>query len=81
MITKDKLTTLEDYLNLNYSISFYPENEGGYTVIIQDLQGCISDGDTLEEAIENILDAKKIWLETAWEYQDIIPLLSTLMKN
>ena len=36
--------TLEDYLNLNYSITFYPEIEGGYTVVMQDLPGCISTG-------------------------------------
>jgi predicted RNase H-like HicB family nuclease len=59
MKTQDKLTTLEDYLNLNYPITFYPENEGGYTVIIQDLEGCISEGDTLEKAMKNILDASR----------------------
>lgn len=59
MITKYQLTKLEDYLNLNYPITFYPENEGGYTVMIQDLEGCISEGDTLEEAMTNILDAKQ----------------------
>ncbi len=37
MKTQDKLTTLPDYLNLNYPITFYPETEGGYTIIIQDL--------------------------------------------
>ncbi len=76
MKTEKKLSTLEDYLNLNYPITFYPENEGGYTVIIQDLSGCISEGDSLEEAMKNILDAKKAWLETAWEYGDKIPLPS-----
>ncbi len=81
MKTKDKLKTLEDYLNLNYPITFYPETEGGYTVIIQDLSGCISEGDTSEEAMENILDAKKLWLETAWQYGDEIPLPSTLINN
>jgi predicted RNase H-like HicB family nuclease len=81
MTTKEKIKTLQDYLTLNYPITFYPESEGGYTVIIQDLPGCISEGDTLEEAMENILDAKKAWLETAWEYQDEIPLPSTLINN
>ncbi|WP_017295968.1 type II toxin-antitoxin system HicB family antitoxin [Geminocystis herdmanii] len=81
MKTQDKLTTLKDYLNLNYPITFYPENEGGYTVIIQDLEGCISEGETLEEAMENILDAKQSWLETAWEYGDNIPFPSNFIPN
>lgn len=81
MKIKNKLTTLEDYLNLNYPITFYPENEGGYTVIIQDLEGCISEGDTLEEAMKNILDAKQAWLKTAWKYGDFIPLPSHFITN
>ncbi|MDP5018577.1 MAG: type II toxin-antitoxin system HicB family antitoxin, partial [Dolichospermum sp.] len=35
-------------------MSIYPEDDGGYTVIIPDLPGCMSQGETLEEAIENI---------------------------
>jgi len=81
MKIQDKLNTLEDYVNLNYPITFYPENEGGYTVMIQDLEGCISEGDTLEEAMENILDAKKAWLETAGKYDDFIPLPSNFIPN
>lgn len=79
MKIKDKLATLADYLKLNYPITFYPEDEGEYTVIVQDLEGCISEGDTLEEAMQNILDAKQAWLETAWQYGDTIPLPSNFI--
>lgn len=81
MKTKNKLTTLEEYLQLNYPITFYPEDEGGYTVIIQDLEGCISESDSLEEAMQNILDAKQAWLETVWKYGDSIPLPSNFIAN
>ena len=73
--------TLEDYLSLNYSITFYPEREGGYTVVLQDLPGCISTGETLQEAMDNILEAKQQWLETAIQYNDPIPLPSTLIDH
>lgn len=73
------LKTLEDYINLNYPITFYPEIEGGYTVIIQNLPGCISTGETLQEAMDNILDAKQQWLEMAIKYQDTIPLPSNMI--
>ncbi len=49
--------------------------------MIQDLEGCISEGETLEEAMQNILDAKQSWLETAWEYGDNIPLPSNFIPN
>ena len=58
MNTVQTLKTLEDYINLNYPITFYPEVEGGYTVVIQDLSGCISTGENLHEAMDNILEAK-----------------------
>ena len=58
MNTVQTLKTLEDYINLNYFITFYPEVEGGYTVVIQDLSGCISTGENLHEAMDNILEAK-----------------------
>jgi len=36
---------------------FEPQKEGGYTAYIPALPGCISEGDTLEEAKKNIQDA------------------------
>lgn len=36
MIIKDKLTTLKEYLNQKYPMTFYLENEGRYTVMVQD---------------------------------------------
>ncbi|MEA5535196.1 type II toxin-antitoxin system HicB family antitoxin [Crocosphaera sp. XPORK-15E] len=74
MKTIPNLKTLEDYLTLSYPITFSPEEEGGYTVMIQDLPGCISTGETFQEAMDNILDAKQQWLKTAIQYQDSIPL-------
>jgi predicted RNase H-like HicB family nuclease len=46
--------------------------------MLADLPGCISQGDTLEEAVANIQEAKIAWMETAWEYGDKIPLPTTL---
>ena len=67
MKTQTKPNTLEEYLNLSYLIIFYPEPDGGYTVMIVDLVGCLSQGDSLEEAVANIQEAKHAWLETAWD--------------
>lgn len=74
--TTEKLESWVDYLKLNYPITLYPEPDGGYTVMIKDLPGCISQGDTLEDAMRNIQDAKAAWLETALEFDDNIPLPS-----
>jgi len=71
---------LEFYLNLSYPITFYPEEVGGFTVEIPDLPGCLSQGETLEEAFEMIAEAKELWLEVAYDYGDPIPMPSTEMK-
>ncbi|MEG4427388.1 MULTISPECIES: type II toxin-antitoxin system HicB family antitoxin [unclassified Microcoleus] len=73
---KVKLKSLDYYLSLKYPINFYPESEG-YTAIIKDLPGCMSQGETLSEAMENIQEARELWIETAYECGDEIPLPAT----
>ncbi|MGK7930686.1 MAG: type II toxin-antitoxin system HicB family antitoxin [Microcystaceae cyanobacterium] len=70
--------SLEYYLNLPYAITLYPESEGGYVAEIKDLQGCLTQGETLEETMNNINEAKALWLETAYDEGDTIPLPSHL---
>ena len=40
---------------------------GGYLVEFPDLPGCMSDGDTPQEAVENVMDAIACWIEAAEE--------------
>jgi len=40
-----------------------PSEEGGYTVFVAALPGCISEGDTKEEALKNIREAIELYLE------------------
>jgi len=44
-----------------------PESVGGYSVSVSALPGCYSEGDSLQEAIENIREAAELWLEVASE--------------
>lgn len=48
---------------MKLKIVFDPSDEGGYTVYVPSLPGCISEGDTKEEAIENIRRAIELYLE------------------
>ena len=57
---------LKYFLSLKYPISIYPEEEGGYTALIPDLDGCITQGETLEEVMINIEEARKLWIETVY---------------
>jgi predicted RNase H-like HicB family nuclease len=40
-----------------------PSDEGGYTATVPVLPGCISEGDTREEALANIQEAIRLYLE------------------
>lgn len=44
-------------------VVFEPSDEGGYTVYVPSLPGCISEGETLEEARDNIREAIELYLE------------------
>jgi len=47
-----------------YTAIFEPDIEvGGYTVTIPSLPGCISEGDTFEQALKNIEEAASLYLE------------------
>lgn len=60
--------SLKEYMELPYSMSIIPDAvEGGFTVIFPELPGCMTYGDTIDEAVEMATDAKKCWLEDAIE--------------
>lgn len=64
---------LKYYLDLPYTRELIPEPEGGWFVRIKELPGCMSQGDTPEEAMEMISDAMEGWLEVALEHGQNIP--------
>ena len=61
------------YLNLPYSRELIPEPEGGWFIRIKELPGCMSQGETVEEAMEMISDAMHGWLEVALSSGAAIP--------
>ena len=62
------MKTLNDYLALSYRMEIVKDSdEGGFVASYPDLPGCITCGETEEEALKNALDAKKAWLEAALE--------------
>ena len=55
------------YLSLPYTIELAPDPDGGWFVSIKELPGCMSQGDTQEEALTMIRDAQEGWLAVALE--------------
>lgn len=65
-------------MKLAYPACFYYEEEGGYSVEFPDLKGCITQGDTLEQAIEMAEDAALGWLLDELESGKEIPKASKI---
>ena len=42
-----------------------PSDEGGFTVYVPSLPGCVSEGETIDEAMANIREAVELYLEPA----------------
>ena len=60
----------------DYEVSIRPlsdEDGGGYFAHVPDLPGCMSDGETPEEALANVYDAILCWMEAAGEMGRPVP--------
>lgn len=74
---KTERESLDFYLERKYPVTLYPAIEGGYVAEIKDLPGCITQGETAEESMAEVEDARVLWIETAYEHGDDIPLPCT----
>jgi predicted RNase H-like HicB family nuclease len=62
---------------LDYAVVVQPlseEDGGGFAAIVPDLPGCMSDGETPQEALANAEDAIQAWLEAAAELGHTVPI-------
>ena len=58
---------------LNYRVLLRKELEGGYTVTVPSLPGCVTFGDTIEEAIRMAKEAIDLYIESLKEHGEDIP--------
>ena len=56
-----------------FRVILEPNESGGYTVTVPLLPGCISEGDTREEALANIREAIELYIESLQEDGEPIP--------
>jgi predicted RNase H-like HicB family nuclease len=58
---------------MNYRILLREEDEGGYTVIVPSLPGCVTCGETIEEAVCMAREAIELYLESLIMHEEPIP--------
>ncbi len=51
-----------------------PSDEGGFTALVPSLPGCISEGDTRDEALANIQEAIQLYLEPVEDDTTLSPI-------
>lgn len=49
-------------VDLRVHVVLEPQKEGGFTVTVPSMPGCISEGETRAEALQNIKEAIELWL-------------------
>ena len=65
---------IRDYLKRPYARVLTPDEEyGGYTAEILEFPGCVTEGDTADEALENLEEAAEGWIEAALNIGQQIP--------
>ena len=72
---------VEYYMRLPYTIEVIPYADGGFFARVKELEGCMTEADTLEDVYEMIEDAKRSCLEAAIEDGSEIPLPESMEEE
>ena len=71
---------LRKAMNRTYRINLRKEEEGGYTVFVPSLPGCITYGETVDEAIEMAKEAIELYIEELQDRGDYVPDDSNVLE-
>lgn len=67
------IKTVEQYLKAPYSYSFIQDEDGTFAAEVLEFEGCYSQGETPEQAMNNIQEAAKNWIEATLRSGKPIP--------
>ena len=65
---------------MKYNVVFEREEDGGYHAFVPALHGCHSQGDTLDEAVENVREAMEAYIESLKAAGEPMPEEDTFVK-
>ncbi len=66
---------------MRYTVILQRESDGGYVAVVPSLPGCVSQGDTREEALKNIEEAAELYIEDVQAAGDPPSRESVLSSN
>jgi predicted RNase H-like HicB family nuclease len=62
-----------EVIEMEYSVVVHKAEEGGFWVEVPALPGCYSQGETVEDTLENVREAIDLYLEVLTEERETIP--------
>jgi len=65
---------------LNFRVLLKKEPEGGFTVFVPSLPGCITYGDTVDESIANAKEAIELYIESLKAHGEEIPTEENMLE-
>jgi predicted RNase H-like HicB family nuclease len=75
-----KTRTVDEYMGLPYTIELTPD-DGSFFVRVKELDGCMTVGETMADALAMIEDAKREWLHAAIKEGIDIPLPEAMQAD
>jgi predicted RNase H-like HicB family nuclease len=67
------------YAALTFKLILEQSRDGGHMVYVPGLRGCVSEGDTVEQAVSNIREASELYLEP--EFKPLDEKVSALVRD
>ena len=65
---------------LNFKVLLKKEPEGGFTVLVPSLPGCITYGDTVDESMANAKEAIELYIESLKAHGEEIPTEENMLE-
>jgi antitoxin HicB len=59
---------------MHYTVVLQQESDGGFVAVVPALPGCVSQGDTRSEALDNVREAIAVYLEDCLEAGEPLPI-------
>ncbi len=66
---------------VKYPFVIYPAAEGGYVAEIPSLKGCLAQGETLQETLDELTIVAELWIEIAHKHGEKLPNVTTEIEK
>ena len=67
--------------NMKYPVVIYPCEEGGYVAEVPALKGCLAQGETMLECLEELELVTKLWIASAKLHREKLPSVALVMSR